>query len=184
MNDIIRNSSPTSSSTSIPDNVTVEGLRLALEEMRMLYEQRFESSDALDKKAGTLLSSASLVLSIVTTLQLTQSGPDQPWFYWFGLFLAFGLYIGMITLTVIAITPKTYTTPIKADWNVLDQRLFQNDEQHALLNLIKAYMDRNNASKTIIKRKANQIRWAGGLLAIIVVLLSLLSLVIALGLGT
>ena len=170
---------PPTSKLVVPGSVTLEGLRLALEEMRRLYEQRFESADKLDEKAATLLGSASIILSLVSTLQLTLTGTDQPFFYWILLVVALLLYIGLIVLTVWAISPTTYQSPIKADWDVLDKRLFQQDEKQALLTLIKAYKDQVIANKEVNDRKAVKVKLAGVSLAAMVIVLTFLSLISA-----
>ena len=164
---------------SIPETIKVEGLRLAFKEMQSLYTQRQENAANLDGKAETILGSASLILSLITTLQLILSGTDQPWFYWFGLIVVFLLYLGMIVTTLFALTPRAYATPIAASWEVLDRRLFQATEEKALLTLIKAYIDRVNEISPIIDKKANLVRRATVLLALIVCLLVILSMVIA-----
>jgi len=183
MNNETKNSMASSGKASIPESVTVEGLKLALEEMRRLYDHRFDSADTLDQKAGTILGSATLVLSLVTTLQLTLAGPSQPWFYWAGLALAFGLYVVMIVLTVWAMEPIAYPTPIKAEWQLLDRRLFRVEYRQALLTMIKAYKDRTITIGAILRCKSLKVRLAIWFLAAIVVVLTLLSLVAARGLS-
>lgn len=44
------------------DELELTGLKLALQEMRALYDIQHKSWDAIDKKGGTLLTSASVVL--------------------------------------------------------------------------------------------------------------------------
>ena len=161
---------------SITQNVTTEGLKLTLEEMRRLYTQRQAAADKLDDKAGTILGSASLILTLITTLQLTLLGPDQPWYYWLGLAVAFTLYLVMILLTLLAFSPRTFTTPIKASWDILREKLFVVTEEEALLNLISAYEDQINNNKKILTQKARFVAIAIVLLGLIVIMLLGLSL--------
>lgn len=167
------------SNSSIQNNISVENLKLALEEMQSLYSWGQEASDELNNKAGTILGSASLILSLITTLQLTLSGTNQPWFYWLGLGIVFLLYLAMIILTLLTMFPRTYTTPIKASWEVLNEHLFQPTEKQALLNLISAYKNHIKANKVIGAQKAKLVMWSTILMALLVCLLVLLSLVVA-----
>lgn len=176
-----KRSAETTSELSITESRDLESLKLALDEMRLLYKHRSESSARLDQKAGTLLGAGSLVLSLVTTLQLTLLGFGQPWFYWVGLGIVFILYIAMISLTIWAMEPTVYQTPIKAEWDTLDRRLFRVKQKEAILTMIKAYKDRNNSTKLILEKKAIKVRGAGRLLAAIALMLTTLSLVAARG---
>ena len=103
------------------DQVDVESLRIAVHEMRVLFQQRLETADAIDRKADALLASASLVLALISTLQLALLGVGQSLIYWLGLGLVFVLYIGLIALASLTLTPESYATPIEANWEVLDQ---------------------------------------------------------------
>ena len=184
MNEKRKRRTEAASNASITESRNLESLRLALEEMRLLYERRSKSAASLDQKAGTILGAASLVLSLVTTLQLTLLGADQPWFYWVGLGAVFILYIVMISLTIWAMEPTVYPTPIKANWETLDRRLFRVDQKEAILTMIRAYKDRNNTIKSILAKKALKVRRAGRLLAAIALILTTLSLVAARGIGS
>jgi len=153
-----------------------ESLRIALHEMRALLQQRFEAADALDRKADALLGTASLVLTLVSTLQLALLGPGTSWLYWLGLVSAFVLYLALIALVSSTLMPESYTTPIQARWEVLDEYLFQRREEDALLTLISGYVEQITANRQILERRVARIRIAWRLLPAIVVILFLLSL--------
>jgi hypothetical protein len=70
--------------------------RLVLGELQNLLEHQYQSSDALDSKLKGLLGSVSLILALITTLQVATGVAQIGWCYWVGLVLVLALYISLV----------------------------------------------------------------------------------------
>lgn len=148
---------------------------LALEEMRLEYQQVSQSSDVLDNKASAMLGASSLILGLLGVLQISAAAPS--------LYLQIGkaviavLYLLMLWLTIKAIFPRTFHAPIQADWSVLSEHLLTKNERDATLKLISGYVEQIEYNKTINEKKSRNIEWSARIFGAIILLLMLLSII-------
>jgi len=152
-------------------------LQLALEEMRRSYDQFSTSADQLDAKAGTLLSSSSLILGLFALLQLTLAREGQSCLYWVGLSAVISGYVGLVYLCSSVLIPRQYLFPTPADWDILSASILKGTAKAAYSTVISSYVERIPHNRQINDTKARRVRLASWLLSAIVVLIVLLSLV-------
>jgi hypothetical protein len=150
--------------------------RLVLEELRDVLTHQFEAGDALDSKLKELLSAASLILSIVTTLQITTGVGHIGWFYWCTLVLALVLYVALILVTLRGLQPIEYHSPVPANWDEIEERFFDLGEAAALDLLIVNYLEYSAMNNGPLKNKVRKVQQASRLLALIVILLVVMGL--------
>lgn len=150
---------------------------LALEEMRQMYQQVSQAGDALDNKASSMLDNASLILGLFGVLQITLFKQGQSPLYQIMLALIVILYLLMVALSMNAITPRIFRTPIKADWDVLSEHLLIKKERDATLKLISGYVEQIEYNKVQNERKAKRVQWAMIIFFTIIFLLLVLSII-------
>src|SRR3972149_5880322 len=117
------------------------GERMVLEELRRAFDQRLESNRALDGKLQSLLSSASLIVSLVGLVQITVLRQKAGGLFWCVLALVLLLYVAMFAVILWAMRPATYKMPISRDWGELAQRYFGEAETDILQRIIADYLD-------------------------------------------
>jgi hypothetical protein len=154
--------------------------RLVLAELRDVLTRKHEAADALDDKLKNLLESATLVITIVTTLQIATGASQAGWIYWLILIVTLGVYVALIITTLRGLRPMDYHSPIPSTWEEIAKRFFALDEDAALDLVIANYLKYNKENNAPLDLKARKVRVASYLLAAIVVLLMVMGL---LGLG-
>jgi len=154
---------------------------LVLDELRTTLSAQFDNADGLDSKLKQLLSSASLILSIVTTLQITTGIERIGTLYLIGLVVALVLYIALIVTIIRALRPMDYHAPIPSDWDEIAERYFGKDETEALDVLISTYLDALEKNEVPLAYKVKRVQVASILLVSIVVTLILMG---GIGLGS
>lgn len=176
---IYRKQPPASSARPEPPQPIAK--RLVLAELQNALTRQFDAADALDSKLKQLLASASLILSIVTTLQVTTGIQQIGWIYLIGLATALILYAVLIIAVLRGLRPMAYYSPIPSKWDEIDERFFGEDEDSALNLLISNYLKYMEDNVKPLEHKASAVRRASFLLVLIVVSLLFMGLV---GLGS
>ena len=96
------------------------GKRAVLEELRRSFDHKMAASDAIDDKLQSLLNSASLVVTLVSLLQVTilrqQIGNTATIAV---LILVALLYVLMFFTIFRAMGPRAFKLPISRDWEEL-----------------------------------------------------------------
>jgi len=151
--------------------------RLILDELRTTLSAQFNNADGLDGKLKQLLSSASLILSIVTALQITTGIEQIGWFYLTVLVFALVLYAALVIVIVRGLRPMTYHSSIPTDWDEIADRYFGEDEDEALSTLISTYLDALDKNDIPINHKARMVTFASRLLVAIVLTLIILGII-------
>ena len=154
--------------------------RLVLSELRSALLAQYTNADGLDSKLKQLLGSASLILSIVTTLQITTGIQKAGWPYFVGLAVVLLLYAVLITVIMRALRPMTYYAPIPPKWDEIARYYFGKDEDAALDQLISTYIEALEKNDVPVNHKSRMINVASALLVSIVIVLLLMGVV---GLG-
>lgn len=145
--------------------------RLVLDELKAALLAQFSNADGMDGKLKQLLSSASLILSLVTTLQITTGIQRASPVYLAGLVIALLLYIALIVVIVLALRPIIYYAPIPPDWEGIARHYFDKDESAALDLLISTYIEALDKNDLPLNRKARSVTAASILLVLIVIAL-------------
>jgi hypothetical protein len=157
------------------DNQSVDlaSARLALEEMRLAVEKKWQAADALTTNGYQLLGAAGVVLVLAVTIPGAPTDPVLSLAYWALLGIAFVVYLIMVAIVLTVAQPKNFATGIKADWAVLQDALLQKNELQAVLTLVSTYLECAPENEAINKTKAANVRRAMYLLIVIVFLLLL-----------
>lgn len=141
--------------------------RLVLEELRNVFSNQLNAADSLDDKLKELLGAASLILTLVTTLQITTGIEQIGWPYLIGLVFALSFYVILIIVILRALRPVKYRLPIPSDWDEIAERFFPLDEEAALELLIINYLEYNSENSEFTRYKAARVRWVSFLLVMI-----------------
>ena len=151
--------------------------RLSLDELRRYYDAVDKASDTLAGTANQLIANASLILGLMTVLQLSLIDVDKqlPW-YWIGFVVAIALYVAFVFLANGARVPQTYKTPLKADWEQVSESLLRWDSVNAIKNILSTYIEAINYNYKLNSRRARLIMWATRLFVVEVILLIALSI--------
>lgn len=148
--------------------------QLAIDELRRSYDNHNNSSDMIDRKAGALLNSSSLIVSLFTLLKLDLILSGQDPLYIIGIGLVFITYGLLIFFIIQAIRPRKYRTPINFD--EIDTIIFDQSSDNAEKSLVIGYIDSIKINQEINKKKYSNVFIASWLLFIIVIILLIVTL--------
>jgi hypothetical protein len=156
------------------------GQRMVLEEQRRAFDHLSDSANAVDTKLQALLNSASLIISLVGTVQIVVLRQAGGFFFWAGLAVVIVLYVVMVGFVLWGLRPINYFEPIDSEWENLAIRYFDESEDHVLQYLIRDYLDGININGELNKGKILALRVATILfMAIIIVILLAMPLSLA-----
>lgn len=145
--------------------------RLVLQELQAVLEQQMQAADALDSKLKDLLGTTSLILTLITTLQVaTGISAAAPW-YWGLLAFVLMLYAGLLWVVLQGLQPQGYEMPIPTTWEKIKEHYFGLAEEQALELLIVTYLACREKNELRLKDKGARVRGASALLATIVIVL-------------
>jgi hypothetical protein len=111
--------------TDLPMKTTFKE-NIVLEQMRRNYGETIATSESLDRKATTVISVSSIVITIVTgfSLAVSSSSANRP--AEFGLIVF--LYIATFFFSLRCLLPTKFATePIQANWESIDEALKSSD---------------------------------------------------------
>lgn len=145
--------------------------KLALEEMRITMEKKWQASDTLVSNGHQLLVAAGVGLVLAGALPGAPADGFLKVVFLLALALAFLLYIVMLGVVLSVAQPEIYQTAIQADWSVLKTAIMLQEELDAVLQLVMNYTVALPANEEVNRAKARRVRQAMGLLMIIVTLL-------------
>ena len=157
------------------------GKRAVLEQLHRSFDQKMVASNEIDGKLQSLLSSASLVVALLSLLQVTilrqQIGITATRAV---LISAALLYAGMFGTIWWGIRPRTFYLPISHDWEELAQRYFDESEDTVLDRLIADYLEFGKKNDELISHKSRALRIAMTLFFLaVIVLLAIMALTLA-----
>ncbi len=153
---------------------------MVLEEQRRAFDHLAESSNALDAKLQTLLGSASLIISLVGTVQIVLLKQAGGFFFWAGLLVVILLYLAMVGFILWGLRPVAHFEPIDSQWENLAIRYFNESEDHVLQYMISDYLYGIDYNGGLNNGKIRALRVATVLfMAIVVVILLAFALSLA-----
>lgn len=145
--------------------------KLVLEEQRRAFDAVGSAASALDTKLQALFGSASLIISLVSTIQIAVLRQSGGALFWFGLASIVALYIWMVNVVITGLTPLEYYTPISNSWDELDEQYFTVSENEAYDQQISNYLRYTEANRALNFDKIRSVSRATNLFRIILVLL-------------
>lgn len=155
-------------------------LVIALAEMEKTFERQLASFEVIKTTVRALLSSASLIVALVSALQIFASPIFSPgWLicYRIGLLLAGCLYVALISLCSKALWPVAPVLPLACEWDVLTTAYRDLSEHDRLSKQLSAVLNAIDLNRPLIKRYVMFSMAATALLPLIVVILLLLALI-------
>jgi len=145
--------------------------------MRLLYQKFDNDTSQLDAKAGNILSSSSLILTLFGILQITLLHSSHSIIYQILLCSVFVLFLALVIFVLLAVTPQGYKTVFDENWDGVEKAILnKSNNREAIMQLIGNYLDRINFNKNINRQKAISLRKSTVLFAILMVLIVSLSL--------
>jgi hypothetical protein len=161
---------------SIPN---IPNKRMVLEEQRRAFDSIGAGSSILDGKLQALLGSASLIISLLGTIQIAVLRQTGGWAFWLGLVVIISLYVWMVNIIVRGLKPLQYLTPVSDDWNQLTEQFFEVDENEGLNQQISNYLEYTEQNRALNFKKIQAVHRATRLFMVILVAL-LISMAISL----
>jgi hypothetical protein len=154
-------------------------LEIPLEDVRQDLNQQIGGIDTIKTTMRSVLSAASLIVSLVGALQLltVKIAPAWMWLYQVGIVLAAFLYLALIVMCILALWPVHVWSPIAADWDELTTAYKGLDEKEALLKRLSAVLNAIDQNTPLVRRYARLQMAALVLLPAIVLVLLLLALI-------
>lgn len=145
--------------------------RLVLDEQRRAFDAVSAAADVLDGKLQSLLGSASLIISLLSTIQIAVLRQTAGWLFWLGLVVILALYIWMVNIIVRGLRPLKYFTPIPNSWEELTEQYFNVNENESLNQQISNYLDYTERNRELNFNKIQAVHRATRLFMIILVVL-------------
>jgi hypothetical protein len=148
-------------------------LEIPLELMKRDLKDQTDSIDTIKATVRSVLSAASLIISLVGALQLVTArvAPNWLWLYWIGVTLAAGLYVALIVLCSIALMPVQSWLPIEPEWDNLTTTFKGMGDEEILLKYLSSILSTRDKSSPTIQKLVCLQRATLILLPIIVILL-------------
>ena len=153
------------------DELDVNTLRLVLEEQRRAFDKVDASADSLDQKLQALFGSASLIISLVGTVQIAVLRAEAGLFFWGVMILAVLLYGTMVIVILVGLRPLEYYEPTYSNWDLLNERFFHQIESDAITQQIALYVDYIEANRALNQAKIRWLNIAAVLFAVILMML-------------
>ena len=155
---------------------TIEGLKLSFEEVFRHYDAQINTLRILRETARTFFASASLFVTFMISLNIffVSVEPAFQKQYNSSLFGLVFFYIALLIVCVVSLIPSALFTPFPDDYDILTKSLCKS-EPDRLAMMISAYLQCMECNAPIIIRKVRLIYLAGGLIGIIVILITFLA---------
>jgi hypothetical protein len=157
----------------------ISGLQVSIDEMQKTLERVLASMDAIKNTARSTLSSASLILALVSLLQILAPTVQVRWvtLYGFGLALVAVLYLVLIGLCVYSLAPVSMIGPVAPEWQALRDAFTGKCEQDILLTRLGGLINAIHQNRPIVQKYSRMVTLASSLLPALVLLLLLLALI-------
>jgi hypothetical protein len=154
-------------------------LDIPLEVMKKDLENQVGSFDTIKATVRSVLSAASLIISLVGALQLVtvHVAPAWLWLYWSGVILAAVLYVTLIVVCIIALMPVRPWLPIKPEWDNLTTTFKGMNEEEINLKYLSSILNAIEKNTPVIEKFVCLQRVALILLPVIVIVLLSLALI-------
>lgn len=154
----------------------IENMQQTLALLEQHLEKNLEYVDQLDDKAKSIISGGSLLLGIITGLQLIRIDEPVPPTYT-GL-LAIGLIFYALTIiaALTALNPQKHMRPVEARWEVVTS-YWHLDDYYLLAQLTSDYIEAIETNLGILEDKATALRNSAIFFAVTVISLIILGFI-------
>jgi hypothetical protein len=154
---------------SVQSEPNVNNKRLVLEEQRRAFDSIGAAAGVLDGKLQALLGSASLIISLVSTIQITVLRQSGGWLFWMGLAVVIALYIWMVSIITGGLKPLEYLVPISNSWEELTEQFFEVDDNEGINQQISNYLMYTEQNRELNFQKIKAVHRATRLFMVILV---------------
>lgn len=157
-----------------PSNLDV---LVSIQEMSTALQRQHEGIDAIKKTATTYLQIASLVVALISGLQLSNSNRllIAPYRYIFiSIFL---FYIFAVSITILVILPTRIEGPISPKWEILQEQFLDKKDRDVLVRQLSAIVNAIEKNMPILEKLAKQTKTAGISFGLILVSLFILVII-------
>ena len=155
------------------------GIQVCIEEMQKTLERVLASMDTIKNTARSTLSSASIILALVSALQILSPRIQAPWVpvYGIGLAIIAIAYVILVALCVYVLAPVSMIGPVSPEWSALKEAFTDKDQQEIMLLRLGGLINAIDQNKPIVKHYSRLSIIASALLPALVGFLLLLALV-------
>lgn len=148
-------------------------LDIPLREAQRAFSMQSDGVEAIKTTIRTVFSASSLIVSLVAALQLVTANVAPEWltvYQWLIVVIAV-LYLLLIVMCVLGMSPVNYNLPIEMEWDVLTMA-FQNLNEHdTLTKYLSSILNVIDLNRLIVARLLRIERAVLILLPIIVLLI-------------
>jgi hypothetical protein len=153
------------------------GREHVLEDLKRRFDRGLQNIASIDQKLQSLLSSASLIFSLTSVIQVSQFIQSGHPFFVFMMALALLFYVLMLVtilwgLRVISADEDQYLQPISKEWNHLEGQYFDRSKYQVLEEEINSYLAAIADVEDLISRKRTNLTIAVGFFAAITLLIA------------
>lgn len=161
------------------EDETIEGLRLAVEEMKATLDRQFEGIQSIKNTSRIVFGTSSLIISLMSTFQIVYPIIPSEYTSFFNLGVVTSLigYVVMITCCLYVLLPKRIFEPIKPNWETLIALFVDQSEQDIYRNKLSAYLNAIELNEPIIARHRILTMISSAILVLIVIVLLSLTLI-------
>jgi hypothetical protein len=154
-------------------------LEIPLAEIQRDLNLQIGSFDVIKTTVRSVLSSASLIVSLVGALQLVTARIAPAWLclYQTGVILTAVLYVALIVLCIAALWPVSVWSPLKPEWDNLVTTFIDLNEEEIISKHLSSVLSAIEKNKPLLKSYVRLQMAALILLPIIVVILLSLALI-------
>lgn len=154
-------------------------LEISLAEMQRDLELQIGSFDTIKATVRSVLSSASLIVSLVGALQLVTARIDPAWLclYRSGVILAAVLYVALIVLCIAALWPVRVWSPLKPEWDNLVTTFKDLNDEDIISKYLSSVLNAIDKNAPLLKNYIRLQMAALILLPLIVMVLLSLALI-------
>jgi len=144
---------------------------LVLIELQREHDAFLQSADVIDEKAINLLEWASLALAVVSALSMKDLAQARHAIPFIMLGLAGALYLAIVVLSLLALSPRDYDLPVHTDWDTMCDAFLTQSEQDATEQMLSQYIMVIDNNRATILHKSPFVKYGFRLLPALIIAL-------------
>lgn len=128
------------------------GIKVMLSTAKNGYEDQIESLNVFKATSRTVFSASSIILSLVGALQVFTTIPtDFKVLYQIIIAGISVLYLALVIISLVLISPARWTTPLKLDWDYMAAYIGNENEENSILKETSAYLGAIDKNRKTVK---------------------------------
>ena len=155
------------------------GLKISVDEATNNLNAQFDGVEATKSTARTVLSTASLIIALISILNLDdtplESGHLQ--IYQIGMILVILIYGILLFSSLSVLMPIEMNRPIASEWKEFEEHFFKKDEERVLAEQLNAYINAHKLNEVVLQNQHKYSRVSGYSLGVIVIILLFLTII-------